>query len=127
MSFDEAFASVETAFPILKDRLSQPAGTLSGGEQKMLLVARALMNRPSLMLLDEVTEGVQPLVVERIAQALATERRARGTTMLVVEQNIPFVLGVADRYAVLKQGEIVDQGSTRTSDAGPAIFEHLKV
>jgi ABC-type branched-subunit amino acid transport system ATPase component len=126
-SFDAAFAAIEPVFPVFKSRLKQPAGTLSGGEQKMLLVARALMSRPSLVLLDEITEGLQPSVIERIAQALLWERRQHRTTLLVVEQNVPFALAVADRYLVLKQGEIVDQGDAKAPGATEAIFDHLRV
>jgi urea transport system ATP-binding protein len=125
--FDARFAHVAELFPVFKDRLKQPAGTLSGGEQKMLLVARALMMQPALLLLDEITEGVQPTVVERIAQALLRERRQRGTTMLLVEQNVPFALQVADDYVVLERGEIVDRGAANDSGATDAIFEHLRV
>lgn len=125
--FDERFASVEGMFPVFKTRLKQYAGTLSGGEQKMLLVARALMKRPSIVLLDEITEGLQPSVIDRIAEALLQERRERGTTLLLIEQNVPFALKVADRYLVMKQGEFVDEGSTLAEGAMAAIFEHLRV
>jgi branched-chain amino acid transport system ATP-binding protein len=97
---------------VLTSRLRQRAGTLSGGEQKMLIVARGLIAEPRLFLLDEVTEGLQPSVVDRVAEVLALTRRELGTAMLVVEQHIPFVLGLADRFAVFKRGEIVDAGST---------------
>ena len=126
-TFDERFAAIEPVFPVFKARLSQYAGTLSGGEQKMLLVARALMMRPSVVLLDEITEGLQPSVIDRIAAALLRERQLNGTTMLVVEQNVPFALKVVDRYLVLKQGEIVDAGDARSPGATEQIFEHLRV
>lgn len=125
--FDERFSSIEKVFPVFKSRLKQYAGTLSGGEQKMLLVARALMTRPSIVLLDEITEGLQPSVIDRIAEALLMERRERGTTMLLIEQNVPFALKVADRYLVLKQGEFVDEGDAKSRSATQAIFEHLRV
>jgi branched-chain amino acid transport system ATP-binding protein len=125
--FDERFAEIQKLFPVFQGRLKQYAGTLSGGEQKMLLVARSLMTRPSVVLLDEITEGLQPSVIDRIADALIWERKQHGTTMLLIEQNVPFALKVADRYLMLKQGEIVDQGATRTPGAMEAIFNHLKV
>ncbi|ANN71201.1 ABC transporter ATP-binding protein [Bordetella bronchialis] len=125
--FPARFAAVEPIFPVFKDRLKQPAGTLSGGEQKMLLVARALMLRPSVILLDEITEGLQPSVIDRLAQALLWERRENGTTMLLIEQNVDFALRVTDRFLVLKQGEIVEQGSARDGAAAETVFAHLRV
>lgn len=125
--FDARFEEVVEVFPVFRTRLKQHAGTLSGGEQKMLLVARALMMRASLILLDEITEGLQPSVIERLAEALRWERQRHGTTLLLIEQNVPFALGLADRYAVLKQGEIVEQGAAREPGAAAAIFEHLRV
>ena len=103
-------------FPVLPNRLSQRAGTLSGGEQKMLLVARAAMSSPELMLIDEISEGLQPSIRSALVQALRQERERRGITILLVEQNLDFALALADRYAVLKRGEIVAQG--RTADSG---------
>lgn len=125
--FDERFAEIEPIFPVFKSRLKQHAGTLSGGEQKMLLVARALMMRPSIILLDEITEGLQPSVIDRLAEALLWERRRHGTTLLLIEQHVPFALKVADRYAVLKQGEIIDNGDAKNPVAADSVFEHLRV
>lgn len=121
--FPERLAAVEPLFPLFGSRLQQPAGTLSGGEQKMLLLARALMMRPSVIVLDEITEGLQPSVIERLAQ----ERQRHGTAMLIVEQNVPFAVQVADRYAILKQGELIDEGPARAAGAVEAVFGHLRV
>jgi ABC-type branched-subunit amino acid transport system ATPase component len=118
---------IEPIFPVFKARLKQYAGTLSGGEQKMLLVARSLMMRPLIILLDEITEGLQPSVIGRLANALLWERNRRGMTILVIEQNVPFALKVTDRYLVLKQGEIIDEGKAKDEGATASIFEHLKV
>ena len=109
--FDAQLARIGEIFPVLPTRLKQRAGTLSGGEQKMLLVARALMAKPKLMLIDEISEGLQPSVIERLAVVLKAERDSAGTAMLVIEQNVGFALSIADRYAVLKMGEIVDHGA----------------
>jgi ABC-type branched-subunit amino acid transport system ATPase component len=113
-------------FPFMKDRLAQKAGTLSGGEQKMLILARALMLKPKLLLLDEISEGLQPSVVSRIANALKDERQKNGTTILLVEQNLDFALGIADRWAVLKLGRLDDEGDV-TAEARRKILEHLKI
>jgi ABC-type branched-subunit amino acid transport system ATPase component len=121
-ALDHAFAS----FPFLKDRLKQRAGTLSGGEQKMLILARALMLRPRLLLVDEISEGLQPSVVDRIARALRDERERDGTAMLIVEQNLDFALRVADRWAVLKTGEIDDAGPCGL-DARARVLDHLSL
>ena len=125
--FEERFTEIETVFPVFKSRLKQPAGTLSGGEQKMLLVARSLMLRPALLLLDEISEGVQPSVIDRIARALSWARERHGTTLLLVEQNVAFALDVADRYVVLKRGEFIDSGDARSEGARHAVFDHLQV
>lgn len=114
-------------FPFLPQRLKQRAGTLSGGEQKMLLVARALMTRPKLMLIDEITEGLQPSVIEKLSAVLKAEREASKVSILLIEQHVRFALEVADRYAVLKLGEIVDQGSVRDAGAQQRIADHLSV
>lgn len=112
-------------FPFIPERLRQRAGTLSGGEQKMLLVARALMARPRLMLIDEISEGLQPSVVQKLAEVLRAERAASGVAMLLVEQNVRFARAVADGYAVLKRGEIVDTGRIADPDADAKITREL--
>jgi branched-chain amino acid transport system ATP-binding protein len=124
---EERFESIDGIFPFLKSRMSQRAGTLSGGEQKMLLIARALLSRPSLMLIDEITEGLQPSVIDRVGESLRLERQHNGTTMLLVEQNVDFALSVADQYAVLKRGEIVVEGETQSAGAEEAIRSQLRI
>jgi branched-chain amino acid transport system ATP-binding protein len=97
---------VFTLFPRLKERRSQVAGTLSGGEQQMLATARALMARPRLMLLDEPSMGLAPVLVENVFETIQEVNR-HGTTILLVEQNAHMALQVADRGYVLQTGEIV--------------------
>jgi branched-chain amino acid transport system ATP-binding protein len=98
-----------TLFPRLKERLSQSAGTLSGGEQQMLSIARALLSRPRLLLLDEPSLGLAPQVVALIFKIVRTIA-ADGTTILLVEQNAHMALGVANRAYVLEVGQIVLEG-----------------
>lgn len=112
-------------FPFLSDRLSQMAGTLSGGEQKMLIIARAMMTRPTFLLIDEISEGLQPTVIERIAAALKAEQ-ANGTTILIVEQHLAFVLAIADRWAVMKLGRIDDEGEIG-ADTEARVLSHLQI
>lgn len=124
---DQRFGEVEHLFPFLKGRMAQRAGTLSGGEQKMLLIARALLVRPALLLIDEVTEGMQPSVIERVVAALLHQREKHGTAILLVEQNVQFAVAVADRYALLKLGEIVETGDARGANAAHDILRHLSI
>jgi branched-chain amino acid transport system ATP-binding protein len=126
-ALNERMTDIVDLFPFLKGRDAQRAGTLSGGEQKMLLIARALLSRPALMLVDEITEGLQPSVIERVVIALRRERDRRGTTMLLVEQNVGFALAVADRYAVLKLGASVIEGAAGDAGAAEAIRAQLRV
>jgi len=114
-------------FPFIPQRLRQRAGTLSGGEQKMLLVARALMSRPRLMLVDEISEGLQPSVIERLSEVFKTERSQSQTAILLIEQHVKFALATADRYAVLKLGEVVDRGVVTDAGAEKRIADHLTV
>jgi branched-chain amino acid transport system ATP-binding protein len=97
-------------FPILRDRRSQFAGTLSGGEQQMLAMARALMSRPSLLMMDEPSTGLAPLIVRDIFQIIVRLRQ-EGNTVLLVEQNAKAALGIADRGYVLETGKVILQGS----------------
>ena len=109
--FASAFEHVSGFFPVLAERRRQTAGTLSGGEQKMLIIARALLARPRLMLIDEIAEGLQPSVILRLAEVLRAELRTLDLTILLIEQHVRFALSVASRYAVLAAGEIVDSGT----------------
>jgi branched-chain amino acid transport system ATP-binding protein len=97
-------------FPVLRERMHQSAGTLSGGEQQMLAVGRALMARPRVLLLDEPSLGLAPLLVQQIFRTLA-ELKGAGVTMLLVEQNIKLALDVSDRAYVLRTGEVSLAGS----------------
>jgi branched-chain amino acid transport system ATP-binding protein len=96
-------------FPLLKERLSQAGGTLSGGEQQMLAIGRALMSRPRLLLLDEPSLGLAPLMVERIFATIG-ELKAQGRTILLVEQNVHHALDIADRAYVMETGRITLEG-----------------
>ena len=97
-------------YPVLYQRRTQSAGSLSGGEQQMLAVARALMSRPSLLLLDEPSLGLAPLIVEDLFERFGSLNKEQGVTLLVVEQNAALALGIADRGYVLASGEIDVEG-----------------
>ncbi|MEA2206090.1 MAG: branched-chain amino acid transport system ATP-binding protein [Blastocatellia bacterium] len=109
-------------FPRLKERETQKAGTLSGGEQQMLAMGRALMSRPRLLLLDEPSLGLAPLVVHTIFQAIE-EIKSTGTTILLVEQNAKAALGHSDRAYVLETGAIVMEGISKDIANDPRIKE----
>jgi branched-chain amino acid transport system ATP-binding protein len=109
-------------FPRLKEREAQKAGTLSGGEQQMLAMGRALMSRPRLLLLDEPSLGLAPLVVHTIFEAIE-EIRGKGTTILLVEQNAHAALGHSDRAYVMETGRIVMEGPSKELAADPRIKE----
>ena len=102
--------NVFVRFPRLKERRKQMAGTLSGGEQQMLAIGRALMARPQLLLMDEPSMGLAPLLVKEIF-AIIKDINERGTTILLVEQNAHMALSIADKAYVIETGEIVLQGS----------------
>ena len=123
---ESALENVAQWFPVLTQRLQQRAGTLSGGEQKMLIVARALMARPEVLLLDEVTEGLQPSLVDRVSRVLTQFRDDIGTSMIVIEQHLPFALGIAGRYLVFKRGEIVD-GDWVDARSAARIEAHMRI
>ncbi|MDD4801888.1 MAG: ABC transporter ATP-binding protein [Syntrophomonas sp.] len=104
--------NVFVRFPRLKERYKQMAGTLSGGEQQMLAIGRALMARPELLLMDEPSMGLAPLLVKEIF-AIIKDINDRGTTILLVEQNANMALSIADKAYVIETGEIVLQGSAQ--------------
>ena len=101
------FEAVFGYFPFLRERLAQRGGTLSGGQQAMLAIARALINDPDLLLLDEPSDGVQPSVVQELGGFIGTLNREKGLTVLIVEQNIDLVQTVAQRAYVLDKGTVV--------------------
>ncbi len=101
------FEAVFAYFPFLKDRQRQRGGTLSGGQQAMLAIARALINAPDLLLLDEPSDGVQPSIVQDIGAFIRDLNRSRQLTVLIVEQNIDLVQTVAERAYVLDKGRVV--------------------
>lgn len=109
-SIQEDYEMVFEKFPRLKERIKQNAGTLSGGEQQMLAIGRALMNRPKMLLLDEPSMGLAPLVVNDIFDTIVEINKA-GTTILLVEQNANKALSIADRAYVLETGRITLQGT----------------
>jgi branched-chain amino acid transport system ATP-binding protein len=114
-------------FPDLKARTKQRAGSLSGGQQQMLAIARALASKPDLIMLDEPTEGLSPIMVDVIRGGIV-ENRARGVAILLVEQNLALALAVADRFYVVSRGAIVYRATRDEVVANPGhISEHLGV
>lgn len=107
-------------FPVLKDRLNQDAATLSGGEQQMLAMGRALMTRPKLLLLDEPSMGLAPIFIKEIFNIIEDINR-QGTTVLVVEQNANMALSIADRGYVLETGNVVLSGTGKELLASPEV------
>jgi ABC-type branched-subunit amino acid transport system ATPase component len=117
-------------FPVLGERLSQAAGTLSGGEQRMLAIGRALLNFPNVFILDEISEGLSPAVLDTIEVALRMAQRENPLAILMVEQNISFGLRVASSYAVMNRGSIVVAGdieSERINVLHDEVAEHLRL
>ena len=116
------FERVYTLFPRLRERTAQRAGTLSGGEQQMLAIGRALMAAPKLLLLDEPSMGLAPILVEQIFEII-TAINKQGTTVLLVEQNALMALGVANRGYILQTGEIVLTDDATALSRNPAVKE----
>jgi branched-chain amino acid transport system ATP-binding protein len=119
---EESFGRVFTLFPRLAERLAQVAGTLSGGEQQMLAIGRAMAQRPDLLLLDEPSMGLSPLLVEEIFRMIEGINRD-GTTILLVEQNASMALSVASRAYVLETGEVVLSGEAAGLRENPKVRE----
>ncbi|HWC36224.1 MAG TPA: ABC transporter ATP-binding protein [Mycobacteriales bacterium] len=114
-SMSERLEQAYATFPLLADRRRQPAGTLSGGQQAALAVARALISSPSLVLIDEPSAGLAPSIVDELLETLVEVRRT-GVTMLLVEQNIRFGLRLADRAVLLQRGRVVYEGASGELD-----------
>ncbi len=112
----EAVDKMYTLFPALKLNPKKTAGTLSGGQQQQLALARALIRQPRLLLLDEPTEGIQPSIVQEIEELLHRLRDQQDTTILLVEQFLDFALGIADYCYVMEKGAIVLEGAARDLD-----------
>ena len=120
---DEVF----TRFPRLKERLRQPAGTLSGGEQQMLAIGRCLLMKPRLIMLDEPTEGIMPKLVAQIRNEIADIAK-RGISVLLVEQNLRTALRLANRIYFMERGKVVHEGSTESIRSQPeTIHRYLGV
>jgi branched-chain amino acid transport system ATP-binding protein len=109
----EAITRVVDIFPSLAGKLGQRAGSLSGGEQKMLVLAEAILGSPGLVVLDEVVEGVQPSLVSRFIEVIRAVNQSYGSAFLIVEQNIGFALKLASRFLVMSGGRIVEEGPTQ--------------
>jgi branched-chain amino acid transport system ATP-binding protein len=122
LNVDQDISKMFEYFPRLKERTSQLAGTLSGGEQQMLAIARALMSKPSLLLLDEPTMGLSPLMVETIFTVIRKISQ-EGMTILLVEQNANIALSISNRAYVMESGEITLQGSGESLLQDPRIHE----
>ena len=114
-------------FPRLRERLNQSAGTLSGGEQQMLAIGRGLMTDPSLMLLDEPSDGIMPVLVRQIADILVAINRNEKMTLVIVEQNVPMLFRMTDRFIILEKGQVVAQGSREQIAASEVMKEYLAI
>ncbi len=118
---------VQRYFPIIERRKSQKAGTMSGGEQQQLAIGRALIGNPSLMLLDEPSEGIQPSIVKQIAENVKALNREIGLSVLFVEQNIDMIMSMAQRCYVMDKGRIVGQVSAAELGDDTAVRRWLAV
>lgn len=120
--FKQDLEKVFTLFPRLKERQNQLGGTFSGGEQQMLAIARALMSHPSMLLLDEPSMGLSPILVEQIFEIIQNINK-QGTSVLLVEQNAQMALSIADRAYVLETGQITLEGSAQEVLHNPSVIE----
>jgi urea ABC transporter ATP-binding protein UrtE len=126
-SGDGAMERIFSLFPILAQRRRQAGGTLSGGEQQMLAIARCMLLEPRLLLLDEPTEGLQPSIVQQLQEVLATVGREFGLALLLVEQNLDFAFAITSRGYVLEKGYIATEGQIADLRGHAIIKEYLAV
>jgi branched-chain amino acid transport system ATP-binding protein len=120
--FKKGIENAFTLFPRLRERQNQLGGTLSGGEQQMLAIARALMSNPSMLLLDEPSMGLSPILVEQIFEIVQNINK-QGTSVLLVEQNAQMALAIADRAYVLETGQITLEGNAHDVLRNPSVIE----
>src|ERR1700753_3353327 len=116
-------AKIYEMFPRLKERRNNFGNQLSGGEQQMLAIGRALTLNPKVLLLDEPTEGLAPIIVDELLKALGTITRSGGICSIIVEQNARKILGLCDRAVILERGAIVHDAASNTLRADPAVLE----
>ncbi|MBN8907561.1 MAG: ATP-binding cassette domain-containing protein [Rhodospirillales bacterium] len=119
---DAQVEDIYRQFPILHERSGQPAGSLSGGQQQILALGMALMTRPSILLLDEPSTGLAPIIVRDVMNSLARINKETGTTVVIVEQNVPATLAIASRALVLKAGRLVFDGSARALERKESLW-----
>jgi branched-chain amino acid transport system ATP-binding protein len=123
----EDLAVILAEFPRLGDLLDRPGSALSGGEQQLLALARALIQEPKIVLLDEPTEGIQPSIIEEIVDLLKLLRLRRGLTILLVEQNIDFIKALSDRVLLIQKGAIVREFATQDITDAAAMGDFGKI
>ena len=114
-------------FVRLGERLDQKAGTMSGGEQQMLAIGRGLMTHPQVMLLDEPSDGIMPVLVHQIAKILVEINRTHKLTIVIVEQNVPMVFRMTDRCVIIENGTVVAEGTRADLEATDAMREYLAI
>ncbi|WP_181703771.1 urea ABC transporter ATP-binding subunit UrtE [Chthonobacter albigriseus] len=123
----EDFERIYTAFPILKERRTQRAGTLSGGQQQQLAIGRVMISSPALVLLDEPSEGIQPSIVQDISRTIRAMNEATGVTIVFVEQNLDMIRATAQRCYVMDKGRIVAEIAAHDLDDRDAVRRYLAV
>jgi branched-chain amino acid transport system ATP-binding protein len=120
-NFKKDLEFIFTIFPRLRERMKQPGGTLSGGEQQMLAISRALMSNPRLLLMDEPSLGIAPILVKTIFEKIVEINKTLGVTILLVEQNAHFALSIADYGYVLETGNIILEGAAGELASNPQV------
>ncbi|MEK0083538.1 ABC transporter ATP-binding protein [Benzoatithermus flavus] len=114
-------------FPRLRERMTQLAGTMSGGEQQMLAIGRSLMTDPKLMLLDEPSDGIMPALVHQIAETLVAINRNEGMSIVIVEQNVPMVFRMTRHCVILEKGKVVAEGDREHLETSEVMRQYLAV